>query len=306
MLILEYAVKGAPRPMPVIVTKRNLNSQVTYLEVDCPAIAKKARPGQFVMLRVDRKGERFPLTIADYDDVRGTITVMYQRVGLSTQKLELLGPGDSILDIVGPLGNPTHTEGVRRAVVIGGGVGCAIAFPQAKALYRAGAHVDVIVGFRSKELVCLERSFRNNCTNLYITTDDGSYGRPGFVTDQLADLLKAGEEYDMAIAIGPIPMMRAVSEVTRPYGLKTIVSLNPIMVDGTGMCGGCRVTVGGKTRFACVEGPDFDGHLVDYDELLARNRVYQVQERQSREAHRCNLQQMVDRLTKGGNEAWLI
>ncbi len=292
--------------MPVIVTKRNLNPMVTFLEIDCPAIAQKARPGQFVMLRVDRKGERFPLTIADYDAIRGTITVMYQQVGLSTQKLELLGPGDSILDVVGPLGNPTETEGVQRAIVIGGGVGCAIAFPQAKVLHRSGAHVDVIVGFRSKELVCLERSFRNNCSNLYITTDDGSYGRAGFVTDQLSELLEGGAQYDLAIAIGPIPMMRAVSEVTRPYHLKTVVSLNPIMVDGTGMCGGCRVTVDGKTRFACVDGPDFDGHLVDYDELAARNRVYQTQERRAKESHRCNMERIANRLSKGGNEAWLI
>ena len=282
--------------MPVIVTKRNLNSQVTYLEVDCPAIARKARPGQFVMLRVDRRGERFPLTIADYDAVRGTITVMYQRVGLSTQKLELLGPGDSILDVVGPLGNPTNTEGVRRAVVIGGGVGCAIAFPQAKVLYREGAHVDVIVGFRTKELVCLERSFRNNCNNLYITTDDGSYCRHGFVTDQLADLLKAGEKYDVAIAIGPVPMMRAVSEATRPYGLKTIVSLNPIMVDGTGMCGCCRCKVDGQIKFACVDGPDFDGHKVDFDELMIRTAVYRTQEADATERHLCNLQRMADEL----------
>ena len=286
--------------MPVIVTKRNLNSQVTYLEVDCPAIARKARPGQCVMLRVDRKGERFPLTIADYDDVRGTITVMYQRVGLSTQKLELLGPGDSILDVVGPLGNPTNTEGVRRAVVIGGGVGCAIAFPQAKALHNAGIPVDVIVGFRSKDLVFLEGEFRQACDNLYITTDDGTYGEKGFVSDKLTALMEAGAGYDLCIAIGPIPMMRAVANVTRPSGLKTIVSLNPIMVDGTGMCGCCRVRVGGQTKFACVDGPDFDGHEVDYDELIVRNSVYRAQEAAAKEAHACNLQKMADAAEKGG------
>ncbi len=288
--------------MATIVTKRILNPTVSLMEVNAPMIARKAKPGQFVMVRVDERGERFPLTIADYDAVRGTVTIMFQRVGVSTRKLDMLVSGDEILDIVGPLGNPTDVNGVKRAVVIGGGVGCAIAFPQAKALYRAGAHVDVIVGFRTKDLVFLERSFRRNCTNLYITTDDGTYGEKGFVSDKLSALLEAGEQYDVAIAIGPIPMMRAISNVTKPYALRTIVSLNPIMVDGTGMCGCCRVNVGGQTKFACVDGPDFDGHEVDYDELLVRNAVYRTQESNAaaEHDHACRMKKMAEELAKGG------
>ena len=287
--------------MPTIVTKRQLNPVVSLMEIDCPPIAKKARPGQFVMVRPDAKGERIPLTIADYDREKGTVTIMYQAVGLTTQKLDALKQGENLLDIVGPLGNPTETEGVKRAVVIGGGVGCAIAFPQAKALHNAGIPVDVIVGFRNKELVMLEEDFRANCTNLYMMTDDGSYAEKGFVTVKLEELLKNGEQYDLAIAIGPVPMMRAVANTTKPFGLKTIVSLNPIMVDGTGMCGGCRVTVGGQTKFACVDGPDFDGHQVDYDELMIRNGVYRQQEGAAKERHACNMQKMADAV-KGGEQ----
>lgn len=287
--------------MPTIVTKRVLNPTVTLLEVACPAIARKAKPGQFVMVRPDPSGERIPLTIADYDPVRGTVTIMYQRVGLTTQKLDQLEAGQDILDVVGPLGNPTETEGVQRAVVIGGGVGCAIAYPQAKALHEAGAHVDVIVGFRTKELVFLEGSFRRSCANLYITTDDGTYGEQGFVSAKLDSLLKNGNQYDLAIAIGPVPMMRAVAQVTLPSRLKTLVSLNPLMVDGTGMCGCCRVRVGGETKFACVDGPDFDGHQVDYDELIVRNGVYRDQENAAKERHLCNLQKMADAAAKEGN-----
>ena len=289
--------------MATVVTKRKLNPTVSLMEVECPPIAKKAKPGQFVMVRPDCKGERIPLTIADYDAVRGTVTIMYQTVGLTTQKLDALRAGDDLHDIVGPLGNPTETEGVKRAVVIGGGVGCAIAFPQAKALHNAGIPVDVIVGFRTKDLVFLEREFERNCTNLYITTDDGSYKEKGFVTSKLEELLKEGKEYDLAIAIGPVPMMRAVANTTRPFGLKTIVSLNPLMVDGTGMCGCCRVTVGGQTKFACVDGPDFDGHEVDYDELIVRNAVYRQQETAAKEKHACNMQKMADKAEearKGG------
>ena len=286
--------------MSTIVTKRQLNPVVSLMELDCPPIAAKAQPGQFVMVRPDEKGERIPLTIADYDVERGTVTIMYQTVGLTTQKLDELKEGEDLLDIVGPLGNPTETEGVKRAVVIGGGVGCAIAFPQAKALHKAGIPVDVIAGFRNKDIVMLEEEFKANSTNLYIMTDDGSYAEQGFVTAKLEELLKSGEQYDLAIAIGPVPMMRAVANVTRPYGLKTIVSLNPIMVDGTGMCGGCRVTVGGKIKFACVDGPDFDGHEVDYDELMIRNAVYREQEAASKERHACNMQKMADAM-KGGN-----
>ena len=283
--------------MPVIVTKRRLNAGVSLMELHCPAIAAKARPGQFVMLRPDERGERIPLTIADYDRERGTITVMFQKVGLTTEKLDQLPEGGEVRDVAGPLGCPTETEGATRAVVVGGGVGCAIAFPQAKALHGAGVHVDVVAGFRSRELVILEEEFTANSTRLYLTTDDGSYGEHGFVSDVLKRLLDGAEQpYDLVIAIGPVPMMRAVAEVTRPYGVKTIVSLNPIMVDGTGMCGCCRVTVGGRTRFACVDGPDFDGHAVDYEELMIRNGLYREQER---EAHRCHLQAAADRLEKG-------
>ena len=285
--------------MPIIVTKRALNPVVSLMELECPAIAKKALPGQFVMVRVDEKGERIPLTISDYDSVRGTITIMYQRIGLTTQKMDLLNPGDILLDVVGPLGNPTELEGVKRAVVIGGGVGSAIAYPQAKYLYAAGAHVDVIIGFRSKELVFMEESFRRNCTNLYITTDDGSYGEQGFVNQKLEQLLAEGNQYDLVLAIGPVPMMRAVSNSTRPHNLKTIVSLNPIMVDGTGMCGCCRCTVNGETKFACVDGTDFDGHQVDYEELMNRLSVYRPQEAEAVEKHNCNLQRQADEMKKG-------
>lgn len=290
--------------MPIIVTKRHLNPIVTLMELDCPHIARKAKPGQFVMVRPDEFGERIPLTIADYDAVRGTVTIMFQRLGLTTHKLDSMEAGDNVLDVVGPLGNPTETEGVKRAVVLGGGVGCAIAYPQAKALYNAGCEVDVIIGFRTKELVFLEENFRRCSTNLFITTDDGSYGWHGYVNKKLEELLKAGKQYDVAIAIGPIPMMRAVCSSTLPYGLKTIVSLNPIMVDGTGMCGCCRCTVGGELKFACVDGPDFDGHLVDFDELIIRTGVYRTQEQHAANHHRCNMQQQADALIaqekKGG------
>ncbi len=280
--------------MPIIVAKRRLTPTITLMDLDCPDIAAKAQPGQFVMVRPDPMGERIPLTISDYDTVCGTISIVYQRVGVATHKLDALQAGDFLPDVVGPLGNPTEVEGVKRAVVIGGGVGCAIAFPQAKALHAAGHEVDVIVGFRTRDLVFFEEEFRRSCTNLYITTDDGSYGEHGFVSSKLESLLSAGTKYDLAIAIGPIPMMRAVADTTRPFGLKTLVSLNPLMVDGTGMCGCCRVTVGGKTRFACVDGPDFDGHEVDYAELIRRNAVYRAQEQQAMERHVCNLQKMAD------------
>lgn len=282
--------------MPTIVTKRYLNPIVTMMELDCPHIARKAKPGQFVMVRPDALGERIPLTIADYDPVRGTVTIMYQRLGVTTHKLDLLEAGDNILDVVGPLGNPTEVEGVQRAMVIGGGVGSAIAYPQAKALFAAGAHVDVIIGFRSKELVFMEDNFRRNCSNLYITTDDGTYGEQGFVNKKLEQLLQAGNQYDVVIAIGPVPMMRAVCQTTLPYQLKTIVSLNPIMVDGTGMCGCCRCKVDGQIKFACVDGPDFDGHKVDFDELMIRTAVYRTQEADATERHLCNLQRMADEL----------
>ena len=271
--------------MVKIVRKKVLNPSVTLLEVEAPLIAKKARAGQFIILRVDEHGERIPLTIADYDREKGTVTIIFQKVGLTTELLGDLNEGDDIRDFVGPLGLPTELpEGAKRVCVVGGGVGCAIAYPQAKTCHAAGLEVDVIAGFRSKDIVILEEEFKAGCDHCYITTDDGTYGEKGFVTDKLKALIEAGNQYDVVIAIGPIPMMKFVCKTTEPYGIKTIVSLNPIMIDGTGMCGGCRVTVGGKMKFACVDGPDFDGHQVDFDELMNRNAVYRSRRRRRRSA----------------------
>ena len=272
-----------------IVEKRELNSQVTLMKVEAPLIAKKALAGQFIIFRTDEKGERVPLTIADCDREKGTITIIFQKVGRSTMMLGEMNEGDSILDVVGPLGVPTEIpEGAKTVAVIGGGVGCAIAYPQAKALYNSGIEVDVIAGFRSKDIVILEDEMRAVSTNCHITTDDGSYGTRGFVTNKLQELIDSGRKYDCVIAIGPVPMMKFVCAVTKPYGIKTIVSLNPIMIDGTGMCGGCRVRVGGKIKYACVDGPDFDGHEVDFDELMHRNSAYREIEQHDRE-HICRL-----------------
>lgn len=272
-----------------IIEKRELNDQVTLMVIEAPLIAKKAKAGQFIIFRTDELGERVPLTIADHDALAGTITIIFQKVGRSTCQLGLMEEGDSILDIVGPLGVPTHFEdGIKRVAVIGGGVGCAIAYPQAKALYNAGVEVDLIAGFRSKDIVILEDEMRDVSTNLYITTDDGSYGTKGFVTTKLRELIDSGIKYDCVIAIGPVPMMKFVCDVTKPYGIKTIVSLNPIMIDGTGMCGGCRVTVDGKIKYACVDGPDFDGHQVDFDELIRRNSAYREAELNDK-AHICRI-----------------
>ena len=275
--------------MAKIITKRRLNPTVTLMEVSAPLIAKKALPGQFIILRVDEKGERIPLTIADYDREKGTITIIFQKVGLTTELLDTLEEGDDILDFVGPLGRPTELEGVKKVAVIGGGVGCAIAYPQAKYLHEHGVAVDVIAGFRSKDIVILEEEFQAACDHLYLTTDDGSYGEKGLVTDKLKALIEAGNQYDVVIAIGPVIMMKFVCKTTEPYGIKTLVSLNPIMIDGTGMCGGCRVSVGGQMKFACVDGPDFDGHQVDFDELMARNAAYKEREAQVRRDHACRL-----------------
>ena len=272
-----------------IVKKQELNEAVTRMEIEAPFVARKARAGQFIIFRVDERSERVPLTIADYDREKGTVTVIFQKVGLSTKLLGGLNEGDSIADFVGPLGRPTQVEGVRRVCVIGGGVGCAIALPSAAAFRAAGAEVDAIVGFRSRDIVILEEEFRAASDHLYIMTDDGSYGEHGFVTAKLQQLLESGREYDEVLAIGPIPMMKFVARTTKPFGVKTVVSLNPIMVDGTGMCGCCRVTVGGEVKFACVDGPDFDGHLVDYAELMSRNSVYRERERQVEKDHICRL-----------------
>lgn len=276
--------------MSKILRKQSLNPSVTLMEIDAPLIAKKALPGQFVILRVDELGERIPLTIADYDREKGTVTIIYQKVGHTTTLLDSLPQGGDILDFVGPLGTPTHVgPEVKRVAIIGGGVGCAIAFPQAKALHQAGIRVDVIAGFRSKDIVILEEEFRQNCENLYLTTDDGSYGEKGLVTEKLKALIDGGNQYDLVIAIGPIIMMKFVCKTTQPYGIKTLVSLNPIMIDGTGMCGGCRVTVGGKVKFACVDGPDFDGQQVDFDELMRRNAAYRDREAEVAQGHACRL-----------------
>ncbi len=276
-----------------IVRRERLNENVVLMDVDAPLIAKKCKAGQFIMLRVHEKGERIPLTVADYDREKGTVTIIFQEVGKTTKMLGKLQEGEYILDFAGPLGKPSELEGIKRAVVIGGGLGCAIAYPQAKTLHELGAKVDLIAGFRNKDLVILEKDMDAVSDNLYICTDDGSYGEKGFVTNKLTSLLEGGEKYDIAIAIGPLPMMKFVCKATEPFALKTIVSLNSIMIDGTGMCGCCRVKIGGKTMFACVDGPDFDGHLVDFDDAIRRSTMYKNEERQSDE-HYCNLQRMCD------------
>lgn len=273
-----------------VVNAKPLNNDVFRLDVEAPFIAKKAKAGQFIIIRVDETGERVPFTIADTDPEKGTVSVIIQKVGQSTMLLSQLKSGDYIEDFVGPLGVATEFGDAKKVCVVGGGVGNAIAYPSAKALHKAGVEVDVIAGFRSKDIVILEDEYKDICDNLYITTDDGSYGDKGFVTDKLQSLIDAGAGYDLVIAIGPVPMMKFVSKVTEPYNIKTIVSLNPIMIDGTGMCGGCRVTVGGETKFACVDGPDFDGHQVDYDELMRRNGTYRDVEAHDRD--NCRLMNM--------------
>lgn len=271
-----------------IIRKEVLNPTVTLMEVEAPFVAKKAEPGQFIILRVDDEGERIPLTIADYDRVKGTITIIFQIVGASTYKLNALNEGDFIHDFVGPLGVPTHTEGLKKVAVVGGGVGCAIAYPVAKKLHELGCEVHSIIGFRNKDLVILEEEFNNVSNKLFVMTDDGSHGTKGVVTDPLKELIESGEKYDEVIAIGPLIMMKFVVATTKPHNIKTVVSMNPIMIDGTGMCGGCRLTVGGKTKFACVDGPDFDGFLVDFDEAISRSRSYTDFERHAYE-EACNL-----------------
>lgn len=273
-----------------IVKKRVLNETVTLMEIEAPQVARKALPGQFIIFRIDEEGERIPLTIAGYDREKGTVTIIFQKVGYTTMKLDTLNEGDALLDFVGPLGEPSHTEGVKRAAVIGGGLGVAIAYPQAKALHEAGCEVDLIVGFRNEHLIILKDELAAACTDLTIMTDDGSNGNKGFVTQALQAKLDAGKAYDEVIAIGPLPMMKAVCDLTKPKDIKTIVSMNPIMIDGTGMCGGCRVTVGGVTKFACVDGPDFDGHQVDWAEAISRSRMFRPEEQRAMEKlHKCRL-----------------
>ena len=271
-----------------IVKKQVLNPTVTRMEIEAPLIAKKAEPGQFIILRVDENGERIPLTVADFDREAGTLTIIFQIVGATTEKLNHLEEGDSLHDFVGPLGRPSETEGLKKVAVIGGGVGCAIAYPVAKKLHQQGAVVHSIVGFRNKDLVILEPEFQAVSDKLVMMTDDGSYGEKGLVTNALEKLIESGERYDEVIAIGPLVMMKFVTQVTKKYNIKTVVSMNPIMIDGTGMCGGCRLTVGGKTKFACVDGPDFDGFEVDFDEAMARGAMYRDFERHAHE-ETCNL-----------------
>ncbi len=271
-----------------IVTKQVLNERVTMMEIDAPFVAKKAKAGQFIILRVDSEGERIPLTVAGYDREKGTVKIIFQVVGASTQKLNHKNEGDYIEDFVGPLGTPTHIEGLKKVCIVGGGVGCAIALPVAEALHALGCEVTSIIGFRSRDMLILEDEFRAVSAQVHIMTDDGSYGTKGVVTAPLKDMLENGEQFDEVIAIGPLIMMKFVCETTKPYGVKTTVSMNPIMIDGTGMCGGCRLTVGGETKFACVDGPDFDGHKVDFDEAMLRGRMYQSFERHSHE-ETCNL-----------------
>ena len=271
-----------------IVSKQVLNPTVTKMEIEAPLIAKKAQPGQFIILRTDENGERIPLTVADYDREKGTVTIIFQIVGATTNQLNSFNEGDYIHDFVGPLGKPTETDGLKKVAVVGGGVGCAIAFPIAKKLHKMGVEVHSVVGFRNKDLVILEDDFKNNSDVFKLMTDDGSYGEKGLVTNALEELIKEGNQYDEVITIGPLIMMKFVCQLTKKYDVKTIVSMNPIMIDGTGMCGGCRLTVGGETKFACVDGPDFDGHLVDFDEAMKRGQMYKEFERHAYEES-CNL-----------------
>ena len=271
-----------------ILEKKALNPTVTLMRIDAPLVARKAEPGQFIILRVDEDGERIPLTVADYDREGGSVTIIFQIVGATTAKLNHLNEGEYIHDFVGPLGRATHTEGLHKVAVVGGGVGCAIAFPVAKKLHEQGCEVHAIVGFRTKDLVILEDEFAAHTNRLVRMSDDGSWGEKGLVTDALRKLIESGENYDEVITIGPLPMMKFVCKLTKEFGVKTVASMNPIMIDGTGMCGGCRLTVGGKTRFACVDGPEFDGHEIDFDEAVARGATYRDFERHAYE-ETCNL-----------------
>ncbi len=271
-----------------LLNKSVLNPTVTQMVIDAPLVARAAKAGQFIILRATEDGERIPLTIADYDREEGTVTIIFQIVGATTNQLNQLNEGDFICDFVGPLGRPSEVEGFKKVAVIGGGVGCAIAYPTAKALKENGAEVHSIVGFRNRDLVILENDFKVVSNKLIVMTDDGSYGEKGIVTDALRILVDKGEKYDLVIAIGPLVMMKFVSILTHELGIKTVVSMNPIMIDGTGMCGGCRLTVGGEMKFACVDGPDFDGHQVDFDEVIRRSSMYKDIERHNYE-ETCNL-----------------
>ena len=271
-----------------IVRKEALQPSVTLYEIEAPLIAKKAQPGQFIILRVDENGERIPITIHDYDPAKGTVSIIVQTIGATTLKLSMLNEGDCLQDFVGPLGKATETEGRKKVAVVGGGVGCAIAYPVLKKFHDDGAEVHAIIGFRSKDLLILEDKFKAASNHMVVCTDDGSYGRKGLVTEALKELIDAGHQYDEVFAIGPMVMMKFVSKTTEPYGIPTTVSMSPVMIDGTGMCGGCRLSVGGETKFACVDGPDFDGHKVDWNIAVKRNQMYaQFEKHKYEEA--CNL-----------------
>ncbi len=271
-----------------IVKKKVLNETVTLMEIEAPMVAKKAEPGQFIILRTDSEGERIPLTVADYDREKGTITIIFQVVGATTEKLNHLNEGECLHDFVGPLGRATHTEGLKKVAVVGGGVGCAIAYPVAKKLHSLGCEVHAICGFRNKDLVILEKEFKGASSRYVLMSDDGTAGAKGLVTDALKELIESGEKYDEVITIGPLIMMKFVCALTKEYGIKTVPPMNPIMIDGTGMCGGCRLSVGGKMVFACVDGPEFDGHLIDFDEAISRADMYKEFERHKHEST-CNL-----------------
>ncbi|MBE6530393.1 MAG: sulfide/dihydroorotate dehydrogenase-like FAD/NAD-binding protein [Ruminococcaceae bacterium] len=271
-----------------ILKKQSLNPTVTLMKIEAPAVAKKANPGQFIILRTDADGERIPLTIADYDLSEGSVTIIFQVVGATTEKLNHLNEGDALHDFVGPLGKATNTAGKKKIAVVGGGVGCAIAYPVAKKFHRLGTIVHTVAGFRTKDLVILEKEFEEASDRFVRMSDDGSWGEKGLVTDALRSLIEGGEQYDEVITIGPLPMMKFVCKLTKEYGIPTVASMNPIMIDGTGMCGCCRLTVGGEMKFACVDGPEFDGHQIDFDEAIARSSMYRPFERKAHE-ETCNL-----------------
>ena len=271
-----------------ILSKRRLNPTMTWVVIDAPLVAKKARPGQFIILRTDEYGERIPLTMAGHDAEKGTIDLIYAAVGRTTMLMDQLEEGDYLLDVVGPLGKPTHMEGLKRVAVVGGGTGNALAYPLATGMHKEGIHVDMIAGFKNKEMVILEDEFKAGTDRLFLTTDDGSYGEKGFTTDKLKELIEAGNEYDEIVAVGPPVMMKFVCKIAEEYGIPSVASLTAYMIDGTGMCGGCRCVIGGENKFVCVDGPEFDGSLVDWDELIRRNSFYKDQEQEDAK-HICRL-----------------
>ena len=271
-----------------ILSKRRLNATMTWLVIDAPLVARKAKPGQFIILRTDEYGERIPLTMAGHDSEKGTIDLIYAAVGRTTMLMDQLEEGDYLLDVVGPLGKPTHMEGLKRVAVVGGGTGNALAYPLATGMHKEGIHVDMIAGFKNKDMVILEDEFKAGTDRLFLTTDDGSYGEKGFTTDKLKELIEAGNKYDEIVAVGPPVMMKFVCKIAEEYGIPSVASLTAYMIDGTGMCGGCRCVIGGENKFVCVDGPEFDGSLVDWDELIRRNSFYKEQEQEDAK-HICRL-----------------